>query len=192
LHRLAASFVLAYHGCERQVGERILKAEAFKPSNNDYDWLGPGIYFWESNPRRGLDYAQEVLSRARALSKTPFVIGAVVSLGRCLDLTTYDGIEFVRAAYKSLLDATKAAGLPLPTNSEDGLRRHLDCAVIRRVHTILAAAGSEPVDTVKGIFIEGKPIYAGSGFYEKTHVQIAVCNPECIKGVFRVPSNQLD
>lgn len=191
MHRLAASFVLAYHGCERQVGERILKGEAFKPSNNDYDWLGPGIYFWESNPRRGLDYAREVLSRARARSKSPFVIGAVVSLGRCLDLTTFDSIEIVRAAYKSLVDATKAAGLPLPANSEDGLRRHLDCAVIRRVHTILAAAGSEPVDTVKGIFVEGKPIYTGSGFYEKTHVQIAVCNPECVKGVFRVPGNQL-
>jgi hypothetical protein len=41
------------------------------------------------------------------------------------------------------------------------------------------------------VFIEGAPIYEGSGFFEKTHIQIAVCNPDCIKGVFRVPDAQL-
>ena len=30
-----------------------------------------------------------------------------------------------------------------------------------------------------------------SGFYEKTHIQIAVRNPDCIKGIFRVPQTQL-
>jgi len=43
----------------------------------------------------------------------------------------------------------------------------------------------------KGVFVEGHPIYDGSGFYEKTHVQVVVQNPECIKGVFRVPQAQL-
>jgi len=38
---------------------------------------------------------------------------------------------------------------------------------------------------------EGEPIYESAGFYSKTHVQIAVCNPACIKGVFRVPKEQL-
>jgi hypothetical protein len=47
VHRLTAGFVLAYHGCDLAVGERLLDGDAFKPSNNDYDWLGPGIYFWE-------------------------------------------------------------------------------------------------------------------------------------------------
>ena len=34
----------------------------------------------------------------------------------------------------------------------------------------------------------GEPIYKTAGFYTKTHVQIAVCNPACIKGV---PKEQL-
>ena len=39
-------FVMAYHGCDRAVGERILAgAEHVRPSGNDYDWLGPGAYF---------------------------------------------------------------------------------------------------------------------------------------------------
>jgi hypothetical protein len=115
----------------------------------------------------------------------------VIELGLCLDLTTKAGIELVTAAHQSLLDVTRAAQLEPPTNSGDSLRRDLDCAVIRRVHSILQEAGSPPVDTVRGIFIEGSPIYERAGFYTKTHIQIAVCNPRCIKGVFRVPKDQL-
>jgi hypothetical protein len=84
-----------------------------------------------------------------------------------------------------------AAGRKLPENAPDGLLRRLDCAVIQMVHTIRSDRGDQPIDSVKGVFIEGDPIYEGSGFHEKTHVQIAVRNPECIKGVFRVPSFQL-
>jgi hypothetical protein len=191
LHQLAASFVLGYHGCDKAVGERILKGQPFKQSNNDYDWLGPGIYFWEANPLRGLDFAREAKKRHTANIKRPFVIGAVISLGLCLDLTTAAGIEQVRAAHKSLVEFAAAAGRKLPENAPDGLLRRLDCAVIQMVHTIRSDRGDQPIDSVKGVFLEGRPIYEGSGFYEKTHVQVAVCNPDCFKGVFRVPQAQL-
>lgn len=41
-----------------------------------------------------------------------------------------------------------------------------------------------PYDTVRGLFVEGDPIYPNAGFTEKTHVQISVINPNCIKGYF--------
>ena len=50
---------------------------------------------------------------------------------------------------------------------------------------------SPAIDSVKGIFVEGSPVYEDSGFFHKTHVQICVCNPDCIKGVFRVPDRFL-
>ena len=53
------------------------------------------------------------------------------------------------------------------------------------------APGPEPIDTIKAVFIEGPPIYPTAGFYEKTHTQIVVCNPECIRGVFRVAKDHL-
>jgi hypothetical protein len=192
VHRLTAGFVLAYHGCDLAVGERILEGDVFKPSNNDYDWLGPGIYFWEANPLRGLEFAREASRRKRTTIKTPFVIGAVIELGLCLDLLTKAGIELVKTAYESLSSVANTAGLALPKNTKDSLRRNLDCAVIRRVHSILKEAGLPPVDTVRGVFVEGKPIYPTAGFDEKTHIQIAVNNPACIKGVFRVPKDQLE
>jgi len=68
----------------------------------------------------------------------------------------------------------------------------LDCAVIKRFHSILEAQGYPPIDTVKGVFTEGGPIYPGSGFVERTHIQIAVRNPACIKGVFRVPPSEYE
>lgn len=191
MHQLAASFVLGYHGCEKAVGERILRGEPFKQSNNDYDWLGPGIYFWEANPLRGLDFAREARKRRSSNIKQPFVIGAVISLGLCLDLSTSAGVEQVRTAYRSLAQSAAAGRVELPRNAPDGLMRRLDCAVIQMVHIIRSDKNEPPVDTVKGVFIEGQPIYEGSGFYERTHIQIAVRNYDCIKGVFRVPSAQL-
>lgn len=175
--------MLGYHGCDKAVAEKILDGRQFAPSVNDYDWLGTGVYFWEANPARGLQWAKESAQRPGSKIKTPYVIGAIIDLGLCLDLTTTDGI--VRVAHESLSATTAAAGAPLPKNNVDGLRRNLDCAVINFLHEIRASEGDQPIQTVRGIFIEGKPIYPDAGFYEKTHVQIAVRDQTCIKGVFR-------
>jgi hypothetical protein len=160
--------------------------DALQPSNNEYDWLGPGIYFWEANPLRGLEFATEAAKREPNRIKEAFVVGAIIELGFCLDLTTKAGIEMVRIAYDSLRQTSQTAAGPLPENSSDRLRHPLDCAVIQRLHSIAKETGSA-FDTVKGVFTEGNPIYPGAGFLEKTHIQIAVVNPTCIKGVFRVP-----
>ena len=163
----------------------------FQLSDNDYDWLGPGIYFWEANPQRGFEFAQEASQRRGSNISNPFVIGAVIELGLCLDLTTSSGVDWVRIAHDSLVKVTQAAALTLPGNGEDQLRRNLDCAVIRRLHSILEAQQLPAIDTLKGVFTEGPPVYPGAGFHEKTHIQVAVRNPRCIKGVFRVPLEQL-
>jgi hypothetical protein len=157
-----------------------------EPSRNKFDWLGTGIYFWEADPARGLDWATEASSRPKAKIKDPYVVGAVIDLGLCLDLTTADAIDWVRIAHDALTKTSVAAGTPLPRNHEDGLRRNLDCAVVNTLHDIRKSEKQEPIQTVRGIFVEGDPIYPTAGFFVKTHVQIAVCDPACIKGVFRV------
>jgi hypothetical protein len=150
------------------------------------------MYFWESNPQRGLDFANEAAQRNSSGPSEAFVIGVVIDLGLCLDLTTNTGIGWVRDAYASLRGGLTTAGIPLPENSQDRLRRNLDCAVIRHLHSMLEGEGRLPVDTIRGVFTEGQPVYPGAGFDEKTHVQIVVRNPLCIKGVFRVPPEQLE
>lgn len=186
MHRLSTSFVLGYHGCDRALGERMLSGRAkFLRSENDYDWLGPGVYFWETNPGRALEFAEEKKSRNQGISEA-FVVGAVVDLGMCLDLTTKDSIDDLRNAYASLEGTFRVRGVQLPTNGPKPWMKFLDCAVVRRLHEIIEDSGAPCVDSVRGIFQEGNPIYPGSAFLEKTHVQIAVMNPGCIKAVFRV------
>jgi hypothetical protein len=193
MHRLSASFVLGYHGCDRAVAAKLVAGEPFRNSNNDFDWLGPGVYFWESNPHRGLEFAQEQKRRKNGPTITrPAVVGAVIDMGLCLDLTTSAGIRQVRSAHAQLHDILAAAELPLPTNSGDLLRRNLDCAVIRTLHEVREQGGEPPVDTVRGVFVEGAPVFDTSGFHDKTHIQICVRNLDCIKGVFRVSARDLD
>lgn len=199
MHRLSASFVLGYHGCTRAVGEKILKTGKFLRSANDYDWLGHGVYFWEANPQRGLEFIDEKLKREKSSAK-PFVVGAVLDLGNCLDLTTSTGASMVRVAYERLYEDVGLSQGVMPSNSQNGLLRRLDCAVINQVHLIVRASHSvksappiEAIDSVKGAFVEGAQLYPNAGFREKTHIQIAIVNEDrCIKGVFRVPDKHLN
>lgn len=193
LHRLQTAFSLGYHGCDEEVAEKLLQGQTFRLSENDYDWLGHGIYFWEANPKRGLDFALEMKAK-RPASKIakPAVVGAIIDLGLCLDLTALASIEQVKIVYKSLSKVAAETGTALPKNRKDGLRRHLDCFVIEALHDIRKDQNEPSLDSVKGIFIEGSPIYETAGFYEKTHIQICVRNPDCIKGVFRVADRFLD
>ena len=59
------------------VAEELLAGAPFKASHNDYDWLGPGIYFWEANPKRGLMFAEESATRSQVVISAPAVVGAV-------------------------------------------------------------------------------------------------------------------
>jgi hypothetical protein len=191
VHSLSGGLVLGYHGCDAAVGEKLLAGEPFSLSANTWDWLGPGAYFWEANPKRGFDFASELKARKYKHNRIdrPFVVGAVINLGLCLDLTTKAGIDIVLDAHRRLIEIYAKAERPPPLNAQSLLQRDLDCAVIEQVHIVREERAAAPIDTVKGVFIEGPPVYLGSGFFEKTHIQIAVRNLNCIKGVFRVSPN---
>jgi hypothetical protein len=52
--------ILGYHGCDAEIATRPLSGDhSLAPSENDYDWLGKGIYFWEHGPQRAYDWAKE-------------------------------------------------------------------------------------------------------------------------------------
>lgn len=185
-HSLNPNIILGYHGCDEPVGLNLLSGkDTFRSSNNDYDWLGPGIYFWESNPERALSFAIEQKKRGRI--QKPFVIGAALTLGNCIDTLNERSIEGLRSAYKKLADYHRKSGVPLPKNTggADRLFKKLDCAVVLTLHEMLKEKRMPKADSVRGLYYEGKRLYPRSAFYEKSHIQICICNPQCIKGVFR-------
>jgi hypothetical protein len=52
-YELLSSFLLGFHGTDEATAAAILaKNHHLSPSENDYDWLGHGIYFWEYSPLR--------------------------------------------------------------------------------------------------------------------------------------------
>jgi hypothetical protein len=178
--------VIGYHGCDASVAERLLAGDAFKPSDNDFDWLGRGVYFWEYGADRALRFAQE--QQARGKVRVPVVVGAVLQLGRCFDLLDTRFTRDLAADYSSWEAIMRDAGAPLPTNAgaaPDHKLRRLDCAVLNWVLDTRAVGARISYDSVRGGFTEGTAVFLGSGIQTETHVQVAIRNHECILGMFR-------
>lgn len=185
------NLILGFHGCDESlIAPLVLGQTELKPSQNKYDWLGPGIYFWENNHSRALEYARSLQQREPDKVKQPAVVGAIINLGNCLDLTDSEYLDEVKDAYKFTVDLYKEMGFPLPENknvgqSTDELLRYLDCAVIRTLHQMNERVNAPTYDSIKGSFIEGSPLYPGAGFKDKNHIQLCICNPNCILGYFK-------
>jgi hypothetical protein len=167
-------------------------------SENDFDWLGGGIYFWENSPSRALQYAQELRDRPRRRRgprvKTPAVVGAVIEIGYCLNLMDAEFLSLMREAYDDLAVLHARLGLPLPGNKLVGdelMLRRLDCAVINSMHQTREDRGLRPFDTVRSAFAEGGELYPGSGVTARHHIQLCVRRRSCIKGYFR-PLDEAD
>lgn len=189
-----SGYLLGFHGCDKEIRDKIVleKGVVLNPSENIYDWLGNGAYFWENNHERALQFAIDLKDnppKGKAnLIKNPAVLGAIIDLGYCLDLLDSKYLEVLKVSHKILCDSAKNFGFKLPRNikSESGelLLRNLDCAVIQTAHQINIDLKKPNYDSVKGVFFEGSDLYENAGFKEKNHIQIAIRNQNCIKGFF--------
>lgn len=195
MYSVLPSFVLGFHGCDKATAEEVFSGKTrLKNSTNEWDWLGNGIYFWENNPQRALEYARLLVKHPERCSKpvkTPAVIGAVIDLGYCVNLLDEKSIRLVKEANEVYCAMCEAENQPAAQNksggnSKDLLLRYRDCAVIESLHIFREEKKERPFDSVRGIFGEGKPLYDNAGFREKNHIQICIRNPNCIKGYFRV------
>lgn len=179
-----ARTLIGYHGCDAAVAKRLLShRDTLQPSANRWDWLGSGIYFWEHGPDRALRFAQAQITRGKV--KNPTVIGAVLQLGRCLDLLDTRNTEELGRFYPAWEASMRAAGHKLPANylGRDRLKRELDNAVINAYVDDARGLGLE-FDSVRGAFWEGGEAFPGSGIQKESHIQIAIRNPACIIGLF--------
>lgn len=196
MHDRLPGLLLGYHGCDRAVGDAVLSGKTeLKSSQNSYDWLGHGVYFWEHNPARAVEWARQLQTRpprkGRRRVREPMAIGAVIDLGLCLNLLNSQFLSQLPVAYQELKEIYTALGEPLPINrtlagSSDLLLRHLDCAVIETLHQLRLDEGKPAFDSARGVFVEGAPIYPGAAIQRLNHIQMCVRNPACIRGYFRL------
>ncbi len=201
---VSPEIVIGFHGCDQSVADKIIKqGEKLSNSGNDYDWLGHGIYFWEGSHKRALEWAKQNSKIAK-----PAVIGVFIKLGNCLDLLDSEHIKKVATAYKILKKECESLDRPLPQNriytDDISFVRELDCRVILRLQQLNNEAIAKElglpeikadlkrkiqrhpnfIDSVRGMFPEGKELYDGAGFRAKNHIQLCIINPNSIIGYF--------
>lgn len=192
MYSFRSGLILGFHGCDEQLALRVVKGETtLRISENSYDWLGHGVYFWDNSPDRAYAFAKDLAGKDRG-AKTihkPAVIGAVINLGYCLDLLDSENLKLLQGGYDILKISSLKSEILFPQNKpvkegNDLLKRDLDCAVIETLHQVREREKLIEFDSVRGVFFEGKELYPNAGFRQKDHIQICVRNPNCIKGYF--------
>ena len=157
MYSTRSGLTLGFHGCDISVFNSVVNGTAeLSYSENSFDWLGNGIYFWEYSPDRALEYKNLRLLK-----------------------DNYDLFKDTQIASGFILPKNKHGG-----SVSDLLLRDLDCAVIEFLHQSRIELGLKPYDSVKGVFLEGDNLYPDAGFKEKNHIQVCIRNPNCIKGFF--------
>jgi len=208
MYDIKSNLIIGFHGCDRIIRDALLmNPNDYKISQKPFDWLGHGLYFWENNYERALQWANEKKERGGIIE--PAVIGAVLSLGYCCDFLEKRYIQFLASYFVLMKALYKKLGKELPHNEDlkqdshkDKILRNRDCAAIEFMHTKVfdqvkndrAEKGySEYIifDSTRGVFIEGGPAFEGAGLFEKSHIQICIRNPNCIQGFF-MPKQEID
>jgi len=205
-----SNLILAYHGCDITVRDDLIARRThLKTSINVYDWLGPGIYFYEADPDRALEHARTVhdhpeLLLATSAIATPAVIGVVLQVSRWLDMSTHAALQEFGEAAETSYQGYLAKDEPIPQNEpayqgdEDNLRRPFDNASFTTLHGLREKAYAKsiseqryadaselrPYQAVRSAFSQGKKIAGQSEFKTKNHTQIALRDGSCIKGYF--------
>jgi hypothetical protein len=202
------NLIIGFHGCERDVRDQLLlNPNDYKISRKPFDWLGHGLYFWENNYDRALQWATEKKEQGKI--KEPAVIGAVLQLRYCCDFLEQRYIRLLTYYFKNMKIKYGQLKMPLPANKnlkndlhKDKLLRELDCGVIEFMHAeILEQVKKDKAekgfseykifDSTRAVFIEGGPAFEGAGLFEKSHIQICIRNPNCIQGFF-MPREEVD
>jgi hypothetical protein len=198
--------LIVYHGCDVTTRDDLVsgRLKHLNHSNNRYDWLGPGAYFFEGDVERALLFAQASHTNPtkRYTAKpiaTPAVVGAILRIQRWLDMTTQAGIKEFSLAYQAMAAGLEATGSALPSNrpADDSdvevIYRALDNAVFTWLHEARASHKPPlpPFQAVRAAFHQGEKIAPASGFHATTHIQIALRDNSCVVGWFLPPGAEL-
>lgn len=169
--------VYGHHGTTEERARAILK-DGIQLSEQEWDWLGAGFYFWEDSPARAWNWCDE-----RHPGQTACILDATISLQHCLNLADPDGVAILEP-YFDLYVATYGES-NVATLRETDRFRQLDCRIINYACERLRENEIE-VHVVRGAFEEGSSIFDGgdgmpsSKLRKLSHVQLAVRNHQAI------------
>lgn len=175
--------VVAFHGTRKSTAKRLVAGDSFGPSENDDDWLGHGVYFWEYAPQQAWWWAQ------RRYAEDAAVVGAMIRLGRCFDLLDPSNADVLSAAGRRHDAAMTAAGQPVPNNANT--HKYRDCAIFNYMFTKMDELDKR-YESARAVFVpllpkKGLPrLWTRSGVFRGSHVQLSVREPNNILAVWGV------
>lgn len=160
--------LIGFHGTSQAQAATIVNG-AFTPSAGDGEWLGHGVYFWDS-PDAAWLWAEKHHRRS------PAVVRATLVLGYCLDLDAPAGLtQFLREVYAELVAICEKERRPVPENI--GHDRTLDCALLN----LAARRTSRPVDSIIRTCPSGERVYPGADLLSETRRQICMRSIDLIQ-----------
>lgn len=184
--------VVGYHGTQLSVALDIVnRKRLFRPSQNDDDWLGHGIYFWEYAPQQAYWWAEKRKKRQN-WDEPIAILGSMIRLGFCFDLLDPYNVKYLKEIYKEYRETEIAAERPIPENVNH--YKYLDCAAFQYAYAVIESSKRQlSVDSARAVYVptgHGKRVWARSWISNDAHIQICVRNPACILGTWlHYPTN---
>lgn len=185
--------LLLYHATTRDAWHRIQQSGSMSPSENNYDWLGHGIYFWQAAPVRAWIWKRfEALpkrSRASAADAVVLEYELALNTDECLDLLDirwHDVLEklglMVPGVWRrqGVTDEVIKKRLQRNARLAQPQKHYLDCAAVNTVCTYLEHIESIRITCVRGAFQCLDRLYPYSAFRRGDHVEVAIRDPKLI------------
>jgi hypothetical protein len=175
--------VHGYHGTLMSKVDSILK-NGFQFSQNPWDWLGSGIYFWQDAPIRAREWAKDW--SARNGDGEIAVIHAELVLEDCIDMLDVEWNDSLAEMTVEFQEAMQSepeyAGLKNYREGPHRGRHELDAAFFN--YTVAAFAQRDlKVAAIRAAITEGKSLLPDSPLAFKSHVQICILDPALIRKV---------
>ena len=174
--------VIAFHGTTKEAAERLVRGVPFARSENNDDWLGHGIYFWEYAPQQAWWWAE------RRYGEEAAVVDALVRLGRCLDLLDPANARLLVEAHSDLVRVLAESGERAKSNAN--AHKYLDCAVFNYLFEKLERRGIG-TDSARAMFMPHRAggmvrLWDRSGVFQGAHIQLSVREPNNILAVWHL------
>ena len=98
MYDIRPNMIIGFHGCDLSVRNKLINnPNHIEISTKPHDWLGHGMYFWENNYARAMEWAEQ--RAAKGTIKEPAVLGAILQLGYCCDFLDSKYLSLIKQTY---------------------------------------------------------------------------------------------
>lgn len=189
--------IVGFHGTTLARARQIVAGPPalFRPSVNDGDWLGYGVYFWEASAKRAMIWAKSQTGGGEPLA----VVAADIDLSRCIDLFDLSVFKEIKGAYVEFLrheqdlgDIVRQEGIEVldghakTTSGSKKVNNYRDRAFLNWYIQELRRGSYYPA-SVRGAFLWGDALFKESFLFDWAHSQISVLDATVMSGLRIVP-----